>query len=124
MIAAQEERLDAPAREPRELAVEEEADRGVPPVAVEDVAGDHDEGGLELERLRHEVLEGLAACASKARGDIAILLGQPKERAAEVQIGGVDNGKRMAGMINPFVVRTKSEPRAIQRKFVGPAGAS
>ena len=112
-----------PARQPCELAVEEEADRGVPPVAVEDVARDHDEGGLELERLA-------SRGPRRPRGwreQSARRHRRPSRRAqgegAEMKVGRVDEFKRMTGMINPSALRTKSELKAIQRNLVGPGAA-
>ncbi len=89
MIAAQEKDSNAAIGQARELAIEEQADRGVLPVAVEHISGDHREGDLLLQRARHEVLESVPARAGETSCDIAVLLREPKERASEMQVGGV-----------------------------------
>ena len=99
VIAAQEVGRHAAIGEARQLPVEKEPDRGVPPVAVEDIPGDHGEGDLLLERARDEILEGVPARPGEAGGDVAVLLREPDERAAQMQVGGVKESEAHRAML-------------------------
>jgi len=98
VVTAHEDRRDAGAVEARHLPGEEQADRGVGPVAVVDVARHHHEGDRPLDRLAHQILEGLPTRRGEATGQIRVARGEPRQRAAEVQVGGMDEAERRHGL--------------------------
>ena len=84
---------DAGAIEPCQFAIEEQADRGIAPFAVIDVAGDHDEGDLLGKRRIDERAEGLPARRGEATRELLILERKPLEGAPEMQIGRVQEAE-------------------------------
>ncbi|MNU29789.1 hypothetical protein D3C71_182680 [compost metagenome] len=93
VIALEQKDRDAGTLQPRHLAVEEQADLVVLPVAVINVAGDDEEIDLALDRLIDKCRKGLSACLDKKLGEIGILESQPLERAAEMQVCGMDEAE-------------------------------
>ena len=108
VIAAQEVGRDAAVGQTRQLPIEEETDRGVLPIAVENVAGDHRERDLLLQRLRDEVFESQAARLRESGCDVVILLRKAEQRAAEVQIGGVQESEVHCRPIGVTAIRREA----------------
>ena len=82
MIAPQQICRNVAIRQPSQLAIEEEADRGVLPFAVENVARDHHERNVFFDGLRDQTFERAPARTGEASGDGVIFLRQAKEGAA------------------------------------------
>src|SRR4029077_14626578 len=93
VIALEEEDADPGAIEPCQFAIEEEADRGIAPFPLIDVAGDHDEGDLLGKRRIDEGAEGLAARSGEAARELLILERKPLEKAPEMQVGGMQESE-------------------------------
>ena len=93
MVAPQEEGWNAAIGEPSQLPVQEQGDGGVLPLAVKNVAGDHDKRNAFLQRLGDKVFECAPARLGEAGGDLFVLLRQPEERAAEMKISGVQEAE-------------------------------
>src|SRR5271166_1313203 len=93
MIAPQEECWNAAIRETSQLPVQEEGNGIVLPLAVKNVAGDHDKRNAFFQRLRDKVFECASARLGEARGDVFVLLRKAEERAAEMQISGVQEAE-------------------------------
>ena len=112
MIAPQEEYWNAAIREASQLPVEEESDRGVLPLAVENVAGDHDERNALLQRLRDKVFECASARLGEARGNVLVLLGKAEKRAAKMKISGVQEAEVHPGNSKKaFCAARRSRPQ-------------
>jgi hypothetical protein len=101
VVALQQEQRNAGPVQPRHLAVEEQADRRIAPLAVIDIAGDDDEGDLRLDRPGDEIGEGLAARRGEAPGHLRVLEAEAGQRAAEVQIGRVQECESHLSTLGP-----------------------
>ena len=93
VIALEQEDRHTFLGEPRDLAIEEQGDGGVAPVAVENVAGKNREGDFFLQRAVDQVGEGVAAGRGEPRGERFVAQPQALERAAQMEIGGMEEGE-------------------------------
>ena len=93
VIALEQEDRHACLGEPRDLAIEEQSDGGVAPVAVENVAGKNREGDFFLQHAVDQVGKGVAAGGGEPRGERFVAQAQALERAAQMEIGGMEEGE-------------------------------
>ena len=93
MIALEQEARDARLGEPRNLAIEEQGDGGIAPVAIENIAGENGEGDFFFQRAVDGFLKSLAAGAGETRGQMGVAQAKPLKRTAQMQVGGVEKGE-------------------------------
>ena len=121
VVAADQDRRDAGAVEARHLPGEEQADRGVGPVAVVDIAGHHHEGHRPLDRLGDQILEGLPPGRGEPAREIRVPGREARQRAAEMQIRRVDEAERShrsPGRLRWYVGTRDPERRSGSRRGV------
>ena len=94
MVALEQEARDACLGEARDLAVEEQGDGGIAPVAIENIARENGESDFFLQRAVDRFLEGLAAGARELRGQMGVAQAKPLKWTAQMQVGGVEEGER------------------------------
>ncbi len=97
VIAEDHDDAHAMLAEAPHLAREEKPGVIALPLAVEDVAGDDDEAAFLRDGERDEIVEGLARGVVDASRKILGFPREPKQRAVEMKIGGVDETKAQSG---------------------------
>jgi hypothetical protein len=90
VVAVEQIDRDAGLVQPAHLAHEEVAGVEVAPGAVVEVAGDDEEIDRQLDRLVHEVGEGVPRGVAQRLHRGVLVGGQPAQRTVEVDVGGVD----------------------------------
>ena len=93
VIAVDDEDRDLLPVQAREFAGEEEADGGVLPLAVIDIARDQHEGDALVDGPGDETRESVAARLGEAPGDGLVLEGKAQQRAAQMQVGAMQEGE-------------------------------
>ena len=83
--------------QPRDLAIEEQGDRGVAPVAVENIAGENGKSDFFRQRPVDQFDKGLAAGAGQPLAQRLVAQAQAAKRAAEMEVGGVKKGEVHGG---------------------------
>ena len=97
VIALEQEDRNPRLGEPRDLAVEEQSDRGVAPVAVENIAGENRKGDLFRQPPVDQFDKGLAAGSGQPLAQRLVAQAQAAKRAAEMKVGGVEKSEAHGG---------------------------
>jgi hypothetical protein len=124
VVALGDEDPHAGPRQTNELLTKEQAGPEVLPVAIEDVAGQHDQVDAPLDGGRHQPQEGLPGRAAQPLQRSARVLVQALQGAVDVQVGGVDelHGIGMAGDAVPQCATRGALCRRARTEAGGSAG--